>query len=820
VAAQLKIPPAQIDARAPFSRYGVDSILVMQLTSELEKTFGPLPKTLFFEYPTLQELHAYFVEAQPDALHRWSAVEAAPGPPPGRLPTHGFASSGARVPLRASVPAQSDSGNRIAVIGLNGRFPQASDIERFWEKLRAGADCIGMVPPERWDVARDFDPRKGEPGKTYGKWGGFIDGVDAFDPLFFGMSPREAELTDPQQRLFLETVWNLLERCGYTRDGLAAQFGGKVGVYVGSMYNRYDGLHGSGGAVSQSLQSAVANRVSHYFGLSGPSVAVDTMCSSFAVALHQACADLGRGDIAMAIAGAVNLSLDGHKFVALSQSQLLGSRAERRAFGDSDGYLPAETIGAVLLKPLWMAERDGDDIWGVIRGTAVNHAGGTQAYSVPNLHAQVEVMREVMRRAGVAPGELSYVEAAASGSALGDVVEVASIGKVMEGEPCPIGSVKSNMGHAEAASGLSQLAKVLLQLRHGELVPTIGTEPPNPNLRLDEAGLRLQRHREPWARPVRMDGATPREMPRLALINSFGAGGSNASLVVEEYRGTMVPARRAGRTGAQVIVLSGRNASGRRAVAARLVEWLEGADGIDLADLAYTLQEHREAMDWRLALVATDAAGLLATLRRYLASAGEGSATWHEGDPSTALSEDAVPHEGGDADRLAWAWARHRPVDWSASRGAGPFRRIVLPTYPFERQRCWLPEATAAENRPVDSDDTQTVVRVLLERALRVPENTLDGARPFREYGVDSVVGLGLIRALNDRFAMRLGGRVLFEHPTIDRLVKHVDTLRRHDVAVPTFVEGEGMRGALREFKAGRLTRDQLKARLERSTAA
>ncbi|MBB4730015.1 non-ribosomal peptide synthetase, partial [Xanthomonas arboricola] len=564
VATQLKIAPAQIDARAPFSRYGVDSILVMQLTAELEKIFGPLPKTLFFEYPTLDALHTYFVETHSDALHRWVVREDVPEPSLAVPRASGFAPAAARAPVEEG----SDPGSRIVIVGLEGRFPQAANVEEFWEKLRAGADCVEEVPAERWDVARYFDPRKGEPGKTYGKWGGFIEGVDAFDPLFFGMSPREAELTDPQQRLFLETVWNLLEGCGYTRDGLAARFGGKVGVYVGSMYNRYDGLRQEAGAVSQSLQSAVANRVSHYFGLNGPSVAVDTMCSSFAVALHQACADLRRGDVAMAIAGAVNLSLDGHKFVALSQSQLLGSRAERRAFGDGDGYLPAETVGAVLLKPLRTAERDGDAIWGVVRGSAVNHAGGMQAYSVPNLHAQVEVMREAMRHAAVAPGEVGYVEAAASGSALGDVVEVASIARAMEGQPCAIGSVKSNMGHAEAASGFSQLAKVLLQLRHGERVPTIGSEPPNPNLSLEDTGLHLQRHRESWTRTRRQG----REMPRLALINSFGAGGSNASLLVEEYRAvaSVAPPRREGAPGPQVIVLSGRTASGRRAVAARL----------------------------------------------------------------------------------------------------------------------------------------------------------------------------------------------------------------------------------------------------------
>ncbi|WP_244242324.1 SDR family NAD(P)-dependent oxidoreductase [Xanthomonas citri] len=643
-------------------------------------------------------------------------------------------------------------------------------------------------------------------------------GVSLTPALFFShatLSPREAELTDPQQRLFLETVWNLLEECGYTRERLRSTFGGSVGVYVGSMYSQYDHLSPSSPTVLQSFQSAIANRVSHYFGLNGPSVAVDTMCSSFAVALHQACADLRRGDVAMAIAGAVNLSLDAHKFVALSQALLLASRFDARSFADGDGYFPSETVGAVLLKPLRTAERDGDAIWGVVRATAVNHAGSGQAYSVPNGQAQVGVMRDVLRRANVEAGAIGYVEAAATGAAIGDAIEWGAIAQVFDGQPCAIGSVKSNMGHAEAASGFSQLAKVLLQLRHGERVPTIGSEPPNPNLSLDGTGLHLQRHREGWTRTRRQG----REMPRLALINSFGAGGSNASLLVEEYRAAAVaPSRGVGVPGPQVIVLSGRTASGRRAVAARLADWLQADAGTDLVDLAYTLQEHREAMDWRLAMVARDVTELVGMLRRYLASADDGTPAWHEGDRHTASSTDAARGEGDAAERLAWAWVRHRPVDWSASRGIGPFRRLTLPTYPFERRRCWLPGEKAAETRLIDSDDTRTVVRAWLEHALRVPAGTLDDARVFREYGVDSVVGLGLVRALNDRFATRLGGRVLFDHPTIERLADHVDALRRQHPAAPP--EGDGMRGALREFKAGRLTRDQLKARLERSTAA
>ncbi|MBB4730100.1 beta-ketoacyl synthase N-terminal-like domain-containing protein, partial [Xanthomonas arboricola] len=447
IARRLRIDAAAIRGDIDFYELGIDSTGLLELAHAIQAHLHrKLPPTLLFQFSTIDEVVAHLVETAASAIF-------VAGPKPSATP--------------AVTSTDERRDDDIAVVGLCGRFPQAGNVERFWEKLCAGADCIGMVPAERWDVVRYFDPRKGEPGKTYGKWGGFIEGVDAFDPLFFGMSPREAELTDPQQRLFLETVWNLLEECGYTRERLRSTFGGSVGVYVGSMYSQYDHLSPSSPTVLQSFQSAIANRVSHYFGLNGPSVAVDTMCSSFAVALHQACADLRRGDVAMAIAGAVNLSLDARKFVALSQALLLASRFDARSFADGDGYFPSETVGAVLLKPLRTAERDGDAIWGVIRATAVNHAGSGQAYSVPNGQAQVGVMCDVLRRANVEAGAIGYVEAAATGAAIGDAIEWGAIAQVFDGQPCAIGSVKSNMGHAEAASGFSQLAKVLLQLRHG-----------------------------------------------------------------------------------------------------------------------------------------------------------------------------------------------------------------------------------------------------------------------------------------------------------------------------------------------------------------
>jgi amino acid adenylation domain-containing protein len=837
IAGMLKIPVSQLDPGAPFARYGIDSVLVMQLTSDLEKTFGSLPKTLFFEYPNLAALHRYFAEHHADALRRsaWS-VPVAEGPAAATpaVPTDVPTAVPARSTQRSRfAPAPRGNDEDLAIIGLSGRFPGAPTVEAFWDVLRDGRDCVSVVPAERWDADRIFDPDRSRPGTSCGKWGSFIDDVGAFDPLFFEMSPREAEFTDPQQRLFLETTWNLFESSGYTRARIADAHGGRIGVYVGSMYNHYDRLQqpvADAQVVLQSFQSGIANRVSHFFGLCGPSIAIDTLCSSSLVALHLACADLRRGACELAVAGAVNLSLDARKFVSLSQAQLLGSRFDSRSFGDGDGYLPAEAVGAVLLKPLARAEQDGDEILAIVRATAVNHAGAGLAYSAPNAPAQVQVIRDVLRAAHIAPESIGYIEAAASGSAIGDAVELTALAQVFEGAHCALGAVKSNIGHAEAASGITQLAKVLLQLRHGALAPTIHGETPNPHVRLEDTGLRLQRELAEWKRPLIEEDGVRREVPRRALINAFGAGGTYASAVLEEYRDRRAPVVPVVPAEGEVVVVSARTATALRAMVGELVSWLERDGEASLVDIAYTLQMCREAMAFRLAAVVRDRASLLSVLREYLADPEGCPDSLHVGDPQTAAQlQQLAPGDFAqsvvdaaiarrDLDRLAWMWTRHLAIDWQVLR-RGAARRVDLPTYAFERARYWVPDPTheLAMAGSLAAADVRTFVTAFLQQALDLMADGFDGTRTFRDYGVDSIVGVSLVRALNRRFELDLSGRVLLEYPNIDALTRHLETLvPRAGAERPNEAQ---MRSALRDFRAGALSRAQVRAMLERSAA-
>ncbi|WP_037591792.1 type I polyketide synthase, partial [Sporomusa ovata] len=438
----------------------------------------------------------------------------------------------------------------IAIIGVAGRYPQARDIHEFWKNLREGKDCITEIPKDRWDHSLYFDEDRNKPGKTYSKWGGFIDGEDQFDPLFFTISPREAEIMDPQERLFLECVYETLEDAGYTREALGRIQGSglesNVGVFVGVMYEEYQ-LYGAqeqiqGRSVAVwGNPSSVANRVSYFCNFHGPSMAVDTMCSSSLTAIHLACQSLQLGKCECAIAGGVNVSIHPNKYLFLGQSKFVSSKGRCESFGEGgDGYVPGEGVGAVLLKPLSKAIADGDHIYGIIKATSINHGGKTNGYTVPNPNAQASVIGQAFKEAGVDPRTISYLEAHGTGTSLGDPIEIAGLTKAFEEytkdkQFCAIGSAKSNIGHCESAAGIAGVTKVLLQLKYHQLVPSLHSEVLNPHIDFSNTPFIVQQKLADWNQPVINSNGEIRECSRMAGISSFGAGGANAHIVIEEY---------------------------------------------------------------------------------------------------------------------------------------------------------------------------------------------------------------------------------------------------------------------------------------------
>ncbi|MGY0063721.1 SDR family NAD(P)-dependent oxidoreductase [Streptomyces sp. LZ34] len=722
VARVMKLPAEAIDAEASLDEYGIDSISVMLLTDALEEDFGTLPKTLFFEYRTLAELSQYLLESHPAEVARLAGVPTPVAAPVPAAPAIESAApepaAGRRRGRSRFLPATTDpaavaaatGSPDIAVIGLAGRYPQAPDLDTFWDNLLNGRDSVTEIPADRWDHRAYYQDR------VYCRWGGFLDGVDRFDPLFFNISPRDAELMDPQERLFLECSYAALQDAGYTPQDLDGGDGTttRAGVFVGVMTSDYQffGLErqAAGTPVATSGHFAsMANRVSYHLDFHGPSLSVDTMCSSSLTAISLACESIRRGESDVALAGGVNLTLHPNKFLHLSQNKFASSNGRCESFGDEgDGYVPAEGVGAVLLKPLDRAVRDGDHIYGVIKGTALNHGGRTNGYTVPNPNAQGIVIGAALRQAGVDPRAVSYVEAHGTGTKLGDPIEIRGLGQAFDGVEergaCAIGSVKSNIGHAEAAAGIVGLTKILLQMRHGMLVPSLHSDVLNPFIDFDDRPFAVQQTAAEWGRPVvEVDGQL-REYPRIAGLSSFGAGGSNAHLVIEEYRQSAAAAggRAAGHTGPAAVLLSAKTEERLRASAERLLAAVHSGryEDADLPSIGYTLQVGREAMPHRLGFLAQD----LAEASRKLAAYLDGS-----GETANVVAGQAGPNGGGEGaeadgahgqlETLIRSWVKGVDVAWGRlyeGEGGTP-GRISLPVYPFAEESYWL---TGGDRQP------------------------------------------------------------------------------------------------------------------------
>lgn len=691
-------PASQVKPDSAFSALGLDSVMIMELHEQLDPEFPGLSRTLFFECDTPAAVGRRIAAGDPAAVTRRFGGQATPPPAPAAA-----APAAPTAPSRAPASAAAQpAGNDIAIIGLAGRYAGGEDLEAFWASLRAGLDLVQEVPAERWPSGPAQQPGGKSPG--YARWGSFLKDVDQFDPLFFGISPREAERTDPQERLFLETAWHALENAGYTPAALQSNDDDgqprQVGVYVGVMYGEYQYLgveamaRGESG-LSQSSYASIANRTSYTLDLHGPSMAVDTMCSSSLTAIHLACDALRNGSCHAAIAGGVNLSIHPYKYRTLEQLKFASSDGRCRSFGDGgDGYVPGEGVGAVLLKPLAAALADGDHIHALIRGSGINHGGRTNGYTVPNPNAQGKLVAAALKRSGVSSRQVNYVEAHGTGTPLGDPIEIRGLALAFgdsQGQACALGSLKSNLGHLEAAAGIAALTKVVLQLKHRELVPTLHCSPPNPNIDFAATPFRVQTALGEW--PALRD-ETGQAQPRIAAISSFGAGGANAHLVVQQapYQPETTPRAAQAR---QIIVLSARSEALLRAQAEQLHRAL-ASGAATLRDLARTLQFGRTHHPYRLAIVTAGVAALRDALAGWLAGdpseavlvghAGEGESEVRLLDPDT-LTEQA--HSTDAARRWVGGTGQwHNP-------GAA-FRRVPLPGTIWQRRRCWLEPAAAA----------------------------------------------------------------------------------------------------------------------------
>ncbi|MEV7831701.1 amino acid adenylation domain-containing protein [Streptomyces subrutilus] len=550
---------------------------------------------------------------------------------------------------------------KIAIIGIGCRLPGgANDHRAFWRNLVEGKDCITATPADRYDVATLGSADPARPGRLVGGRGGYIDGFDEFDPAFFGISGREADHMDPQQRKLLEVAWEALEDGGQRPADLA---GRQVGVYIGAFTLDYKILQFAdlsfesiaAHTATGTMMTMVSNRISHCLDLRGPSLSIDTACSSSLVAVHLACQSLLRGETSLALAGGTLLHLAPQYTIAETKGGFLSPHGRSRTFDASaDGYVRAEGVGVVTLKRLSDALRDGDPVHAVITGSGVNQDGRTNGITVPNPDAQVELIERVCAQAGIRPGDLQYVEAHGTSTPVGDPIEAGALARALAigrqpGARCYVGSVKTNIGHTESASGIAGLVKTALALKHRLIPPHLHLERLNPAIDPDGLPFEIPATTVPWP---------DHEGPARAGVNSFGFGGTNAHVLLEaapDREPAPAPPEPAGHT---VLPLTARDAASLPGLAAGIRGELAGVpDGapVSLADLGHTLAHRRDHHDHRLAVTYDSRASLDEALGAYL-----------NADPHPRVSTGrrrAARHR-----RLAWVFTGMGPQWWAMGR--------------------------------------------------------------------------------------------------------------------------------------------------------
>jgi thioester reductase-like protein len=513
----------------------------------------------------------------------------------------------------------------IAIVGMGCRFPGgARSPERFWELLAQGVDATSEVPADRWDAAALYDQDPSAPGKCYALRGGFLERIDGFEPEFFGISPREAIALDPQQRLLLEVTWEALENARIAPSSLRDS---STGVWVGLSLDDYASRSAPTGQLERinaytalgNARSVAAGRIAYVLGLHGPVMQLDTACSSSLVAVHLACQSLRAGECKLALVGGVNLMSSPEASVALCKLQALSRDGRCKTFdARADGYGRGEGCGMVALKTLSAAEADGDRIWAVIRGSAVNHDGASNGLTAPNGLAQEAVIRTALEHAAASVLDVGYVEAHGTGTLLGDPIEVLALQRVYgEGratdEPLYLGSVKTNLGHLEAAAGIAALIKTALCLSKQRLVPSLHCSEPNPKIPWANLAVRVTTQAAEWP---------GRGSAKLAGVSSFGISGTNAHLIVGEPPTVQQLPASASRS-AELIVLSAKTEAALRASARQLADQVRENPELSLGDLAYSCATTRSLLERRAAYVVATPQALLAALDEFSRSGAQ-----------------------------------------------------------------------------------------------------------------------------------------------------------------------------------------------------
>lgn len=783
-----RLPVEKLDRDEHLTEYGFDSINLFEFAGKMVGFFGVdiTPSSLLGHF-TIGKIVEYLLTDHQEAVedfYKSKLIRHAASLPEADSDIEG----GPSVITEADTPIIQDSREHmlepIAIIGISGRFPQADSVEGLWENLRDRKECVTEVPENRWNWREIYGDPHQEAGKTYSKWGGFLTDIDRFDPLFFKISPMEAHIMDPCQRLFLQEAWHALEDAGYMGERIK---GKSCGVYVGMEEGEYGFMARQRGHYYSNQNAVLSARIAYALDLKGPNLSITASCSSGLVALHHACQALRHNDCEMALAGGINLFVSPHVHIGMSMLDMLSPTGKSYVFDErADGMVPSEAVAVAVLKPLSKAIRDNDRIYGCITGSGVNHNGKGNGMMAPNPLRQAELIQDTLDKYGIDPLSIQYIISHSVGVQLGDAAEIDGLkkafGKSSNGQRyCHIGSVKPLIGHTFAASGIVSLIAMLMAMKNETMLGLHHYEKSNENIDFTKTPFITGAGNQPWARQD--------NQPRRGAISTSANSGTNAFAVIEEY-----VASREERTSTEdaqqkrIFVFSAADHERLKAVVNQMYAYLLSDDEIPLSDLAYTLQTGREALACRLAIVAKSREELLRTMKGCADSTpGATGIPVFTGNTEDAYSDAQAPaSSAGQLETIAEQWAKGGKVSWDAVFEVDRGRVLSLPVYPFKKDRYWLPaepkkmiqdKKPVQEKEPVQADTGRPareaaekyIVHFFSEK-LDIPVNEMKGKKHIQDYGVDSILIMKFIREVHKRFQVRISSRDIMQHPTISDL--------------------------------------------------
>ncbi|MBZ9609083.1 SDR family NAD(P)-dependent oxidoreductase [Clostridium estertheticum] len=729
IATILKIKMRKLDVEENLGDFGFDSVSLKEFADRLSDLYKiEISPTVFFAKSTIKDLSEFLLEDFSEEVEKFYSVKENHNDDTKVQGNNVVVSVKEDKPVKNNMKVEeilvvnlkpignkyskenknkkskNNSTKDVAIIGMNFKLPGADTEEELWNVLENQEDVVCEIPKKRWDWEKYYSTDNNTENKTNSKWGGFITGQDAFDAKFFSISPREAELMDPQQRLFIQATWKAIEDSGCKVSELA---GKNIGVFAGVQFSDYKQLLATNldkVYAQSSIGNATAllsNRISFMFNFKGPSESIDTACSSSLVALHRAVKSIQYNESEMAIAGGVSLMLDPNTYVGAGVMGVFSPDGRCKTFDSgANGYVKGEGVGVVVLKSLYKAIEDGDNIYGVIKGTAENHGGKANSLTAPNSDAQAEVLLKAYKEAEVDPSTISYIEAHGTGTELGDPVEINGLKKMFKelygiwdkdlekDKHIGLGSIKSNIGHLEPASGIAGVIKILISLKKNKLPGVVHFKKLNPYIKLEDSPFYIVDKTKEWNVSIDDNG---NRIPRCAGVSSFGFGGTNAHVVIQEYIN-----KKSSHKGLQeetLFILSAKNKDRLKEYALILNEFLDR--DVDLMRVAYTLRVGREEMDERLSIVASTKKELQEKLSAFCN--GESENKLYVGNVKDVIDGERLTEQinndikNEDYDSIAKLWVMGFKVQWQLLFKGNKQNRISVPTYPFARTKYWIP---------------------------------------------------------------------------------------------------------------------------------